>query len=235
MKFLSDLIHKTPWWFLVGGGLVTLAALAVFVTPFQLIRLEKSAASSEQKRAIQREIDFAFSEGAIDVARGIVKELKSHTKDPARKAELEQALAEIDQARAELREAGRDVVRAKREAAQGVSEAVREATRAITDAQRDAARALKDAGVDDKEVVKALEDSVARTKEAEKKAREEAERHANERVAEAQRRYDEARARRRGTPPRDHRQVGEDGTARASRRHVHPGAAAPAAHAGDAR
>jgi len=195
MKFLSDLIHKTPWWFLLGAGLLTLAALAVFVTPFQLMRLEKSAATSEQKRAIQREIDFAFSEGAIDVARGIVKELRAHTKDPSRRAELDQALAEIDQARAELREAGREVIRAKREAAQGVTDAVRDATRAITDAQREAARALKEAGVDDKEVMKSLEASVAAAKEAEKKAREGAQQAANERVAEAQRRYDEARAR----------------------------------------
>ena len=195
MKFLSDLIHKTPWWFLLGGGLLTLAALAVFVTPFQLIRLEKSAATSEQKRAIQREIDFAFSEGAIDVARGIVKELRAHTKDPARRAELDQALAEIDDARKELREAGREVIRAKRDAAQGVTDAVRDATRAITDAQREAARALKEAGVDDKEVIKALEASVIKAKEAEVKAREDAVKNANERVAEAQRRYDEAKVR----------------------------------------
>jgi 3-hydroxyisobutyrate dehydrogenase-like beta-hydroxyacid dehydrogenase len=49
---------------------------------------------------------------------------------------------------------------------------VREATRVITDAQREAARALKEAGVDDQEVIKALENSVAKTKEAEKRARE---------------------------------------------------------------
>ena len=195
MKFFSELIHKTPWWFLIGGGLVTLAALAIFVTPFQLIRLEKSAATSDQKRAIQREIDFAFSEGAIDVARGIVKELRAHTKDPQRRAELDQALAEIDEARNELREAGRDVARAKREAAQEVTNTVREVTRNITDAQREATRVLKEAGIDDKEVVKALEESIRRAKEAEAKARQDAEKNANERVAEAQRRLDEARAR----------------------------------------
>jgi len=51
MKFLSDLIYKTPWLILIGGGLLTLAALAIFVTPFQLIRLEKQGVTVEQKRA----------------------------------------------------------------------------------------------------------------------------------------------------------------------------------------
>src|SRR5262249_49815016 len=116
MKFLSDLIHKTPWWLLIGGGLLTLAAPAVIVAPFSLIKLEKAGTTPEQKRAIQREIDYAFSEGAIDIARGVIKELKSRTKDPERRAELDQALAEMDAARMEVREAGHDVMRAKREA-----------------------------------------------------------------------------------------------------------------------
>src|SRR5436190_14586479 len=157
MKFLTDLLYKTPWWILIGGGLLTLAALAVFVTPFQLIRLEKAGGTVEQKRQIKREIDSAFSEGAIDVARGIVKELRTHTKDPERRAELDQALAEIDQARTELRQAGREVLQAKREAAQSVTDAVRDATRAITDAQREVARTLKEAGGDRREVMESLE------------------------------------------------------------------------------
>src|SRR5213075_356967 len=124
MKFLSDLIFKTPWWILIGGGLLTLVALAVFVTPFQLIRLEKQGVTVEQKRAI------------------------------------------------------------KRETAHSVTDAVRDATRAITDAQREVARTLKEAGVDDREVMKSLEQSARAAKDAEKKARESAEKNASERVAE---------------------------------------------------
>jgi signal transduction histidine kinase len=195
MKFFSNFLHKTPWWLLVGAGFFGLAALVIFVTPFSLIRLEHGGTTAEEKRAIKREIDYAFSEGAIDVARGIVRELKVHSKDPQRRAELEQALNEIDQARADLREAGRDVMRAKREAAQNVADAVREAALAITNAQHDAARALREAGVESDKVNKALVEAEKAAHEAEKDARAEAERKGSERIAEAQRRYDEAKAR----------------------------------------
>jgi len=192
---LSNLIHKTPWWGLIGGGLVLLAMLAVFVTPVNLLRLQKSGANAQEKQAIKREIDYAFSESAIDVARSVVREMRAHTKDPETRAELDRALEEIDQARTELREAGREVLRAKRDAANQVSQAVGEATRSIEQAQREAARALKEAGVDDQKVNKALEDSMRAAREAEKDARAEAEKRAQERVDEAQKRLDEARAR----------------------------------------
>ncbi len=195
MKSLSDLLHKTPWWLLVGGGLLAIAAIAIFATPFHVMKLEKSGATTEEKRAIKREIDTVFSESAIDVARGIVRELKSHTKDPARRAELERALEEIDEARTQLREAGREVVRAKREAADTVGDAVRDATRTITEAQREAARALRDAGVDSEKVSKSLEESVRLAREAETEARKVAEERAKTRVEEAQARYEEARQR----------------------------------------
>ena len=194
MKF-SNLLHKTPWWLLVGVGFFGLAALMIFVTPFHLMRLERSGTTVEEKRAIKREIDYAFSEGAIDVARGIVRELKAHTRDPQLKADLERTLGEIEQARSELREAGRDVLRAKREAAANVAEAVRNATQAITSAQREAARALRQAGVDSAKVDRALEESMRAAHEAEMQAREEAEKNASKRIEEAQKRYDEARAR----------------------------------------
>ena len=81
---------------------------------------------------IKREIDTAFSEGAIDVARGVVKEMLDHTKDPERRAELEQALADIDEAREEPARGGREVIRAKREAAEAVTRArSQDATAAI--------------------------------------------------------------------------------------------------------
>jgi hypothetical protein len=192
MKSLSNLLNKTPWWLLLGGGLLLLAGLALFVTPFQLIRLEKSGMTPEENRAIKREIDYAFSEGAIDVARRIVTELKSHTKDPARRQELERALEEIDGASETLREAGQEVIRAKRDAAESVTEAVKGATAAITEAQKDAAQALRDAGVDNEKITKSLEESARAAREAEAEARRA---QAQSRLEAAEKRADEARKR----------------------------------------
>ena len=171
MKPVSNLLHKTPWWTLLVGGVALLIGLALFVTPFHLIHLEKSGATPEENRAIKREIDSAFSEGAIEVARNIVKEMRDHTRDPARRDELERALSEIDQAREGLREAGQDVMRAKREAAEAVTGAVKDATDAITEAQKQAARALKEAGVEDDKVQKSLEESLKAAKEAGEEAK----------------------------------------------------------------
>ena len=195
MKFLTDLLHRTPWWALLIGGFAALAALAIFVTPFHVMKLEKSGVTPDENRAIKREIDYAFSESAIDVARKIVRELKDHTKDPARREELEHALDEIDEARSQLREAGREVVRAKRDAAKEVSDAVREASRTIADAQREAARALKEGGVDNEKVNKALEESMLAAREAEAEARRAAQEQAQARVDEAQAKLEEARRR----------------------------------------
>jgi len=192
MKSLSTLLNKTPWWLLLGGGLLLFAFLVLFVTPFQLIRLEQSGMTPEENRAIKREIDYAFSEGAIDVARRLVKELKSHTKDPARRQELERALEEIDGASETLREAGQEVIRAKRDAAESVTEAVKGATAAITEAQKDAARALRDAGVDNPKITKALEESAQAARQAEAEARRA---QAQTRMAEAEKRVAEAHKR----------------------------------------
>ena len=171
MKALSNILNKTPWWALLAGGLALFIGLAVFVTPFHLMRLEKSGATLEENRAIKREIDSAFSEGAINVASGIVRELLDHTKDPARRAELERALIEIDQAREELRSAGEGVIRAKREAAEAVTGAVQDATEAIGQAQKQAAQALKDAGLEDDKVQKSLAESMQAAKTAREQAR----------------------------------------------------------------
>ena len=171
MKSISDLLHKTPWWGLVIGGFTVLAALAMFVTPTHLISLEKSGATPEENKAIKREIDYAFTEGAIDFARGVVREMYERTNDPSRKDELEHALTELDNARDGLREAGRDVLRAKREAAEAAVEAAKEARQAITEANKDARRALKDAGVDNERILKSLDDSLQAAKDAEDEAK----------------------------------------------------------------
>jgi hypothetical protein len=166
MKPVSNFLHTTPWWALIVGGIALLIGLGVFTTPFQLIHLETSGATPEENRAIKSEINSAFSESAIDIARGIVKELYDHTKDPARREELERAMEEIDTARESVREAGAEVMRAKRQAAEDVTGAVNDVTRAITDAQREAARALKAAGVDGEKIQKSLQDSLDSAKQA---------------------------------------------------------------------
>jgi hypothetical protein len=191
MKPLSNFLHRTPWWALLGGGLGLFVALVIFTTPFHLIRLDQAGATPEENRAIKREIDSAFSEGAIDLARGVVKEMRDHTRDAARREELERALAEIDDARQNLREAGAEVLRAKREAAQDASNAVKEAAAAIEEAKRQAERALKEAGVDDERVKKSLDESLKAAREAQEEAR----RSATEARTQAQERVREARER----------------------------------------
>ena len=191
MKPFSNFLHRTPWWALLGGGLGLFVALVIFTTPFHLIRLDQAGATPEENRAIKREIDSAFSEGAIDLARGVVKEMRDHTRDAARREELERALAEIDDARQNLREAGAEVLRAKREAAQDASNAVKEAAVAIEEAKRQAERALKEAGVDDARVKKSLDDSLKAAREAQEEAR----RSAAEARTQSQERAREARER----------------------------------------
>ena len=61
MKPVSDLLHRIPWWALVGGGFALFVALALFTPPFHLIRLEHSGATPEEDRAIPREIKSPFS------------------------------------------------------------------------------------------------------------------------------------------------------------------------------
>ncbi len=170
MKPVSNFLHHTPWWALLVGGMALLVGLALFTTPFQVINLEKSGATPEENRAIKSEINSAFSESAIDIARGIVKEMYEHTKDPELRKELERAQEEIDQARESIREAGAEVIRAKRQAAEDVTGAVKDVTRAIAEAQRETARALKDAGVEGDAIKKSLQESLDAAKAAQDEA-----------------------------------------------------------------
>jgi hypothetical protein len=167
---ISSLLHRTPWWGLLAGGFGLFVALALFVTPFHFIKLEKSGATPEENRAIKREIDVAFSESAIDVARTIVREMRDHAKDPQRREELDKALDEMDTARESLREAGAEVLRAKRAAAEDVSRAVKDASNAIREAQKEAQTALKDAGAEGDKVRKSLEESLKSAEEAQAEA-----------------------------------------------------------------
>jgi len=170
MKAVSTFLHRTPWWALLAGGFFLFVALAIFTTPFHTIQLDKSGATPEENRAIKNEINSAFSENAIDLARGVLKEMLEHTKDPQRTNELREALTELDTARESVREAGAEVLRAKRQAAEDVSGALKEATAAIREAKRDAARALQDAGVAREKVEKSLDDSLDAARQAEVEA-----------------------------------------------------------------
>jgi len=170
MKRLSDLLHHTPWWLLLVCGLATALALVVFATPFQIIRLEHAASTPEQKRAIKREIDLAFSEGLVDVAGTVLREMRDRSRDPARQKELDAALEDIETARESLREAGAEAQRAKREASQGVADAIREAHDAIEQAHREASSAMKDEPERER-VEKSLQDSLEAAEEAAREAK----------------------------------------------------------------
>ncbi len=171
MKPLSDFIHRTPWWGLILGGIAVLLALAVLVTPFHLIEYGKVGATPEENRAIKREIDNTFAEGALDVARSAILTMRGATQDPARREELDRALEELDNARSELRDAGREAVRARREAAEAAREAAGDAVSAIEEARRSAEQAMKDAGLDDGKVKQALDQSLKAAREAQEEAK----------------------------------------------------------------
>ncbi|HEY4998325.1 MAG TPA: histidine kinase, partial [Usitatibacter sp.] len=171
MKAVSSFLHRTPWWALLGGGFVLLIALGLFTTPFHTIQLDRSGATPAENRAIKSEINSAFSESAIQIAREVVKEMLEHTKDPVRVQELEQALDDLDTARDSLREAGAEVARAKREAAENVTGALREATAAIDEAKKKAADALKDAGAQREKVEKSLDESLDAAQQAQAETR----------------------------------------------------------------
>lgn len=171
MKPVSNLLHRIPWWALLIGGLALLVGLGLFATPFHLLELDKKGATPEERRAIKSEINSAFSESALDIAHGVVKNMRDRTRDPDRREELDQALEELNNARQGLREAGVEVIRAKREAAENVSTAVQEARRALADAKRQADLALKDAGPEREKVAKSIDDSLKAAEAAENEAK----------------------------------------------------------------
>jgi len=145
MKSLSDILHRVPWWALLGAALALFVALVVMVTPVHLIGLEHAGATPEQKRAIKNEIRSTFSEGAIDVARGIVLEMRNRERDAAHREELDKALEQIEQARERVREAGEEAKQASGDAKRSAEEAVAEARRAVEEAKRESERAVREA------------------------------------------------------------------------------------------
>ncbi|MFZ3321378.1 MAG: histidine kinase [Usitatibacter sp.] len=166
MKPISNLLHNTPWWLLLTTGVALLLGLAMFAAPLSLMHLQRKGATPAEKQAINAEIDSAVTDSALNIGRGVLREMLSHTKDPARREEIEDALREIEAAHDTAQEAGKEVLRAKRQAASDVADAIKEAQRAIADARRQTQRALKDAGVENKKALKSLNKSLAAAQDA---------------------------------------------------------------------
>ena len=151
-KALGNLLYKTPWWALALAGFFAFLVLALFAVPFNVIRLTDSGKTTTENRAIQREIDRTFGEGALTIAERVVRSLSEHTTDPARKAEFAQALKEIAGARAGLSgteaessakraQADSAAARGARRAAKNAEREARQLAREVTQHARDAARA----------------------------------------------------------------------------------------------
>ena len=185
-KALGNFIHRTPWWAVAIFGVFTLVALVLFSTPLHVMRLAESGATAGEKRAIKREIDLAFGDSALNVAEGIVSTLKERAIDPARKAELDRALAEIERARKELsnaqakvgsdmRAAAHDAAVAAQDAAvevaQSAIESATEARETIEEAKREALDKLRDKGIDVTTTTKSFDELIASAKEREQSAK----------------------------------------------------------------
>ena len=111
-KSLGNLIHRTSWLTLIGGGLFVLIGLILFAAPIHLLRLPESGRTPAEKSAIKREINLAFGDRALTIAESVVRSMKSRSADPDRVRELDSALAEMERARREIERARSDVGRA---------------------------------------------------------------------------------------------------------------------------
>ncbi len=186
-KAIGDLIHKTPWWGLILGGISTLALLVMFTLPVQVIRLVDSGETPAERHAIQREVGLAVGSKALNLAQGVVTTIKDRTSDPERLRELERALAEIERARSQLvlaqngvddavaesaREAAEVAMEAATDAAEDALEAAIEARHAIEETKQDAIERLRDKGVDVSGALHSFEQLLASARENENSARE---------------------------------------------------------------
>ena len=153
-KAIGNVINKTPWWIVVSGGLLTLLVLVLFTVPIQVIRLHESGNTPQERRAIEREINLAFGDRALNFAEDVVQAMRARTEDNARQQELEHALTEIARAKKELATAQTDLSRDAKEMAA-------ETTDQALEAARDAAQTALDAAVSAREAVEqAKADSV---------------------------------------------------------------------------
>ena len=194
MKSASDVLHKTPWWALLLMGSVIALGLAAFIVPYHILDYRRDAATPQERQQIKREIDNAFADNAIDIARSVLLSMRGATSDPNRREELNEALRGLEEARRELRDVGRETALARREATREVNAAEKEARRELARVKRDAARALKRAGAgpEAEELRKSFDEAIAAAEKARdeavaaaKHAQEEAGREADRQLAEA--------------------------------------------------
>jgi hypothetical protein len=186
-KSLGNLIHRTPWWGLILGGVVILAALVMFATPIHLLRLSDSGKTPGEKSAIKREINLAFGDRALTVAESVVGTMKARATDPDRIRELDHALAEMARARDELSraqagisdvvgESARNAADAALEtataAAESALESATEAREAIEEARGDAIQKLQVKGIDASSTLKSFDELLKSAQDSEKTARE---------------------------------------------------------------
>ncbi|MEN9397356.1 MAG: hypothetical protein RLZ81_1886 [Pseudomonadota bacterium] len=185
-KAVGNVLHKTPWWGLILGGMVTLAMLVLFTLPIHVIRLSDSGATPAENRAIQREINLAFGDRALNLARGVVSAMRERATEPERQRELNRALAEIERARQEMvraqsevndvvresaREAAQSALETATDAAESALEAAVEARQSVEEAKSDALDRLRDKGVDVGATLKSFDLLIASARENEKAAR----------------------------------------------------------------
>jgi hypothetical protein len=186
-KATGSLIHRTPWWGMILGGIVTLAVLVLFALPVQVIRLVDSGTTPAENRAIQREIGLAVGSRALDLATGVISALRERVTTPERQDEFERALAEIERARTELIraqtagydsviESARDAADSALETATGAAEsaleAAVEAREAVEEARNDAIERLRGKGIDVSATLKSMDQLIASARENEQAARE---------------------------------------------------------------
>ncbi len=186
-KALGNLIDKTPWWGIVTFGIATLAALVLFATPIQVIRLSDSGNTPEEQQAIKREIRLAFGDNALTLAEDIVRRLMDRAADPDRKRELERAINEIGRAREELSRAqtevhaaSREILRdtresaleAARDAAESAADSAQEAREALEESRDQAVERMRDKGVDMSATVRSFDELIRAARDNEKTARE---------------------------------------------------------------
>ncbi len=186
-KAIGNLIHETPWWGLVLGGVSTLTLLILFTLPVQVIRLVDSGETPAERHAIQREVGLAMGSKALNLAQCVVSTIKEPTTDTERLRELERALAEIERARSELlraqngvdeavadsaRESAEAAMEAATEAAQNALEAAADARQAIEETKHDAIDRLRDKGVDVTGALHSFDQLLASARENEDSARE---------------------------------------------------------------
>lgn len=186
-KALGNVIHRTPWWAVVVGGLVTLLVLVLFTVPIQVIRLHESGSTPQERRAIEREINLAFGDRALNFAEDVVQTMRERTRDNSRQQELEHAMAEIARAKKELASAWTDVnpqakasaaettdqaLEAAQDAAQTALEAATTARESVEEAKTDAIDLLHERGLDTGAAAASFSSMLKTAQENEKAAQE---------------------------------------------------------------